>query len=123
MDEKPAITRYFDAMREHGASDLHLKVGSPPAIRVHAELKPLTDEVLTEERIHELIGGVASSTQQETYERTGNLDFAYSTAEGRYRINVFRQRGHTSVAVRLVHRLREHSTLLKSLWIPMHPLV
>ena len=105
MDEKPEITRYFDAMRQRGASDLHLKVGSPPVIRVHGDLQPLSDEVMTEERIRKLVDGVAGKLMRERYDPTGNLDFAYSTDEGRYRIDVFRQRGRPSVAVRLVHRL------------------
>ena len=105
MDTKPAIARYLEIMQKQGASDLHLKVGSRPSIRVHAELQPLDDEVLTEARIRELVGSIAGEQQLETYERTGNLDFAYGTDVGRYRLNVFRQRGHTSVAVRLVHRL------------------
>ena len=99
------MTNYFEVMQQQGASDLHLKVGSPPTVRVHAELKPLSDEVLTEDRIRELLGGIASESQQEDYKRAGNLDFAYSRADARFRINVFRQRGNTSVAVRLVHRL------------------
>jgi len=105
VDTKPAMTQYFETMQKQGASDLHLKVGSPPSVRVHAELTPLDDEVLTEERIRELVGDIASDRQMETFEHTGNLDFAYGTAVSRFRINVFRQRGHTSVAVRLVHRL------------------
>ena len=105
MTEKLAMRSYFDAMREQGASDLHLKVGSPATLRVHAELRPLNDEVLTEERIRELLEGIVSKTQKEDYERAGNLDFAYSTPDARFRINVFQQRGNTSIAVRLVHRL------------------
>jgi len=105
VDDKPAIVKYFDAMGQHGASDLHLKVGSSPVMRVHAELTHLGDEVLTEQRIRKLIDEIASDSQRQSYEQSGNLDFAYSTEAGRFRINVFRQRGHTSVAVRLVHRL------------------
>ena len=105
MADQPAMTKYFDAMKARGASDLHLKVGSPPAIRVHGDLQPLADETMTEERILSLLEGVATARQLETYRTLGNLDFAYSTAEARFRLNVFRQRGHTSMAVRLVHRL------------------
>jgi len=103
--EKPAIAKYFDVMRKRGASDLHLKVGSPPSVRVHGDLEPLEDETMTEERILGLLEGIATPRQLESYHATGNLDFAFGTADARFRLNVFRQRGHTSVAVRLVHRL------------------
>jgi twitching motility protein PilT len=105
VDGKPEITRYFDAMGKRGASDLHFKAGSKPMLRIHGELQPLSDEIMTEERIRKLMDGIAAPMMKERFEPTGNLDFAYSTDEARYRVDVFRQRGRTSVAVRLVHRL------------------
>jgi len=105
VDETPSIMTYLDAMRERGASDLHLKVGAPPVVRVHGDLTPLDAETLSEARIGALLAEITTEAQRTTYAQTGNLDFAHSTAEGRFRLNVFRQRGHTSVAVRLVHRL------------------
>jgi twitching motility protein PilT len=101
----PAITKLFDAMRQRGASDLHLKVGSKPVIRVHGDLAAMDGEALTEERIRSFLGEITTDAQRDVFDRTGNLDFAYSTADGRYRLNVFRQRGFTSVAARLVHHL------------------
>jgi twitching motility protein PilT len=102
---KPAITTFLDEMRQRGASDLHLKVGSSPVIRVHGDLVPLGGETLTEERMRELLGGLVTDSQLRRYEAEGNLDFAHSEESGRYRVNVFRQRGSTSVAIRLVKRL------------------
>jgi twitching motility protein PilT len=102
---RPDIAAYLVEMQKRGASDLHLKVGSPPVIRVHGDLQTLPGEPFTEERIRELIAGVASEAQRAVYDQTGNLDFAYGLPESRFRLNVFRQRGNTSVAVRLVHRL------------------
>jgi twitching motility protein PilT len=102
---KPAITEFFDAMMARGASDLHFKAGSPPMVRVHGDLEPLSAEPLSEEQIHALLDGVASPAQTALFREKGNLDFAVGTPEGRFRLNVFRQRGHTSVAVRVVHRL------------------
>jgi len=105
VSDAPTITTYFDAMRERGASDLHLKVGGPPVVRVHGELVALSEETLTEERIQALLAPVTTEAQRRTYETTGNLDFAHGMSDGRFRLNVYRQRGHTSVAARLVHRL------------------
>ena len=102
---EPAITTFLDEMKKRGASDLHLKAGSPPMLRVHGDLQPLSAETFDEDRILALVRGVASEKQMNLYLETGNLDFAVGTPEGRFRLNVFRQRGHTSVAVRYVHRL------------------
>ena len=105
MDEKPEITRYFDTMGKHGASDLHLKAGSRAMLRIHGDLEPLGDEILTEERIRKLMDDIAGPLMKERFDPTGNLDFAYSTDAARYRLDVFRQRGRTSVAIRQVHQL------------------
>ncbi len=105
MGATPALMPFFHDMIGRGASDLHLKAGSPPMLRVHGDLEPLRPEPLDEGRILALIGGVATPRQMEHYEETGNLDFAVGTPAGRFRLNVFRQRGHTSVAIRVVHRL------------------
>jgi twitching motility protein PilT len=105
LGTRPEITAFLDEMQKRGASDLHFKAGSPAVIRVHGDLQPLGSELLTQERITELVAGIASKSQLDAFETSGNIDFAYSTAAARFRIDVFRQRGCTSVAIRLVHRL------------------
>ena len=82
-------------MIERGASDLHLKVGSPPAIRVNGKLVLLKEIApLTPEQTAVLARGVMDDTQKLHLDSTRETDFAYSLpGVGRFRFNVFRQRG------------------------------
>ncbi len=105
MSATPELQRLLDAMTRRGASDLHLKSGAAPLVRVHGDLEPLEAGPLSEEIVLALVAGVASTSQMQAYRETGNLDFAVGTPSGRFRINVFRQRGLTSVAVRYVRPL------------------
>ena len=105
MSASPQMTEFLDAMVARGASDMHFKAGSPPMVRVHGDLERLRPELLSEEQVLALLGSVASPEQMAHYRETGNLDFAVGTVESRFRLNVFRQRGHTSVAIRVVHKL------------------
>lgn len=50
QDKEPEIEKWFRAAIKAGASDLHLKVGMPPKMRIHGKLKNTTGEVLTERR-------------------------------------------------------------------------
>jgi len=90
-------------IRLHG-SDLHLKVNAPPVIRIDGALRPTDGPKLTEQMVQTLIFPLLRDHQREDYVRTGDLDMSYGLpGEGRFRINVFRQRGFTSVAIRKVN--------------------
>ena len=101
------LARYLRMMSDRNASDLHFKAGARPAIRVHSELAGLEGEpIMTDESITRLFYPLFTERQRAQYEERGSLDIGLTLAEaGRFRINVFRQRGVTSVAVRRVHRL------------------
>jgi twitching motility protein PilT len=90
---------------EHGGSDLHLKVPSPPVVRVDGSmnpvdgLAPLTPED-TERAVHEMLGDPAKLQE---FNDEGEVDFAYSIPGlARFRCNAFRQRGSVSVVVRAI---------------------
>jgi twitching motility protein PilT len=84
-------------------SDLHLSVGSPPVIRVHGGLVPLSYEVLTPAKTQEIIYAIISDDNVIRFERTRELDFAYSLAGvARFRVNVHRQRGSVGAVFRVV---------------------
>lgn len=90
-------------MIEVEASDLHLKVGSPPVMRIDGELHPTSLPMLlpndTEEYAHSIFTQRAASEFREMNE----ADFAYGKPElGRFRVNVFRQRGSVSLVLRRV---------------------
>ena len=104
-DEKnpPEIEKLFRVVIKADASDLHLKVGAPPKIRVHSKLKNTTGDPLTESKIEQLAFEIMSEDQKQFFMRSGALDFAYSVGDmDRFRINVFRQRSYVSMAARRI---------------------
>jgi len=90
---------------EAGASDVHLKVGRPPAFRLDGDVTPLDDAPLDDADLDDALRTVTASTPQryEQFVETGDLDLAY-TSDGlpRFRVNAFRQRGAVSFAFRLI---------------------
>jgi twitching motility protein PilT len=99
----PEIEKLFRAVIKADASDLHLKVGVPPKIRIHSKLKNTTGEPLTEDVIENYVFEIMSNEQKEFFLHHGALDFAYSVGEmDRFRINVFRQRSYVSMAARRI---------------------
>ncbi len=85
------------------ASDLHIKADSPPVMRVDGGLSVLEGEPLTSEHTKDYAASLMSDRQIRRFSETNEIDFAYSApAIGRFRVNVFRQRGSISIAVRQV---------------------
>jgi twitching motility protein PilT len=100
----PELNKLFKAAIKMRASDFHLKVGQPPKLRLFGELKKTTGEIMTPERIEELVFGILSPAQKETFLEHGTLDFAHEIeGEHRFRTNIFRQRGMISLAARRVN--------------------
>lgn len=88
---------------DSGASDLHLTVNSPPVLRVNGELVKMDLSRLDLDSILELITGIMTPEQIEKFTDVGELDFSYSFhGLGRFRINVYKQRGVPSLAARSI---------------------
>ncbi len=103
VQNPPEIEKLFRAVIKADASDLHLKVGVPPKIRIHSRLKNTTGDPLTEDKVEQLCFEIMSKDQKEFFMHHGALDFAYSVGEmDRFRINVFRQRSYISMAARRI---------------------
>jgi twitching motility protein PilT len=103
-EHEPELNKFFKAAIKTRASDLHLKVGQPPKLRLFGELKNTTGEVITAQRIEELVYGILSPAQKESFLEHGTLDFAHEIeGEHRFRTNIFRQRGLISLAARRVN--------------------
>jgi len=85
-----------------GGSDLHVKVGAPPKIReATGALVPLERGPLTQDYTAAIARRIIPPDRRERFEAAGEVDFAYSAAGvGRFRANVFRQRGTTSLVLR-----------------------
>jgi twitching motility protein PilT len=85
------------------ASDLHLKVGMSPVMRISSKLKKTTGEVMTEQKIEELVFEIMSPKQRQYFMENGALDFAYQVGTtDRFRINAFRQRNFMSMSSRRI---------------------
>ncbi len=87
-----------------GVSDLHLKVGSPPVLRVEGELRRLDGfDKLTPEDTQAYAEEILTSRAAADFKAYGAADFAYGKQDlGRFRVNAFRQRGSVSLVLRRV---------------------
>src|SRR5215204_5906185 len=91
-------------MTDLGGSDLHLKVGARPAVRVRGLLTPLeSHEVLRPEDTQEILGQMIPENLMGEFEAEGEADFSYAVpGSGRFRVNAFRQRGSVSIVMRFI---------------------
>ena len=87
-----------------GASDIHLKAGLPPMFRIDGSLVPLKDaQRLPPEMISKMASGIMNTFQREKYSQYNELDMAYGVPGlGRFRVNVFQQRGTTGMVLRVI---------------------
>ncbi|MFM7321217.1 MAG: type IV pilus twitching motility protein PilT [Armatimonadota bacterium] len=85
------------------ASDVHIAVDLPPMARIDGKLGPLPWDTVTSREAQRLVYDILYSDQIERFERTRELDFSYGVpGVGRFRFNVFRQRGNVGVAMRAI---------------------
>src|SRR5215472_16414407 len=83
---------------ENKSSDLHLKVGNHPYLRIDGLLTPLTPE-----EILSMAFSMMTNRQKQKFKETAELDMAYGVAGlGRFRVNVFQQRGNVGMVLRVI---------------------
>ncbi|MEZ7891527.1 MAG: type IV pilus twitching motility protein PilT [Candidatus Wallbacteria bacterium] len=88
---------------DNEASDLHLTVGTPPVIRVDGDLIPTDLDVLTPMDTRSLVYNMLTAEQQKEFEEKHELDISYSVhGFGRFRVNIYRQRGCIGAAFRVI---------------------
>ena len=89
---------------EKGASDLHLKVGSYPMARINGLLTAVNDEkLLDHEDLVEMAASIMSTAQRQKFKDAQEVDLAYSVGGlGRFRCNVFQQRGTIGIVLRVI---------------------
>jgi twitching motility protein PilT len=87
-----------------GASDIHLKAGLPPMFRVDGSLVPLKDgKRLPPEEVARMAFGIMNEFQKEKFKNTNEVDLAYGVPGlGRFRVNVFQQRGTIGGVLRVI---------------------
>lgn len=102
------------AAAQMGASDIHLVCGLPVRFRIHGSLRNYSDDILSHEYCEKYARQLAGNDIQ-AIENGGELDLARSIGGTRVRINLYRQQGHISAAIRL---LSDNIPELQSLGLP-----
>lgn len=89
--------------KENKASDVHITVGLPPKMRINGILVDMDYPRLLPPDTEAVISTMMSDTRLQQFEELGEIDFSYSIPQiGRYRVNVFHQRGSMAASIRLV---------------------
>lgn len=98
------VNELLKAAHSQGASDLHLKVGTNPILRINGELTPLsTESRLSQEDTLKIAFSVMSPGQREVFKKKNDIDLAYSVPGlGRFRCNIFIQRGTIGLVFRVI---------------------
>ena len=97
------LTPYLRMMAEKNASDLFFTVGAPPNIKIDGETAPLKEPALKPEQVRDLAYSIMSEKQQKEFEATMEMNLAIGMpGTGRYRVNVYRQRGDVAFALRYI---------------------
>jgi twitching motility protein PilT len=102
---EPEVNKLFRMVMKHEASDLHLKVGLPPMMRLRGSIVKVNAPPLTQEMMERLLFPSLDARQRGILDETGGIDFAYVVGndECRFRVNLFKQRGKLSLVARRVN--------------------
>lgn len=88
---------------EEDASDIHISVGAPPSLRLRGALVKLESPPLTPEDTEALARAITSESNLDRVTTEGGVDFGFSFREAdRFRVSVFRQKGHLGIVLRLI---------------------
>src|SRR3954447_2878859 len=96
-----------------GASDIHLKPGAPVVFRIQREICPVEAPPPSDEWLGRIITAIAPPHLQQRLQSDREVDFAYHPEGiGRFRVNVYQQRGHFVMALRVVRmKIRDFAEL------------
>nr|WP_132849051.1 type IV pilus twitching motility protein PilT [Serpentinicella alkaliphila] len=98
------IYELMDKTMESKSSDLHITVGVPPTIRINGQLVPIGETKLIAQDTDIIAKQLLNEEQQKRLEEKGELDLSISTpGRGRFRVNVYKQRGSYTIAMRVIH--------------------
>lgn len=97
------ITAYLQLMVERDASDLFFSAGAPVNIKLQGESRPVGNNPLGPGDVHDLAWSIMNDDQIAAFERDLELNMAINvTRLGRFRVNVYRQRGETAMVIRYI---------------------
>ncbi len=97
------IDRILETCIRRDGSDIHLTVGRPPVLRVHGRLRSLETKVLEPDDTVSLMKAITPDRNQQEIQEEGGTDFGFAFGnQGRFRVSVFRQKGHLTLVLRLI---------------------
>ena len=124
QESKP-VDKYFRALVNSEGSDLHMKVGKPPIVRVNGTLKELNRGPIEVEEMARLLFPMMNERTRDIFDEEGGADFAYTVdvdgVNWRFRVNMLQQLGKIGLVAR---RVNNHIPNFEGLYLPeaMEPL-
>lgn len=110
------ITPFFKMMMERNASDLFFSAGAPPHLKLEGQIVPIGQVPLKALQLDEIAQSIMNDDQRREFEANLELNMAVSMENiGRFRINVFRQRGQIGIVVRYI---TQHIPDIETLGLP-----
>jgi twitching motility protein PilT len=105
VKKEPEVNKLFRMVMKHEASDLHLKVGQPPMMRLRGDIRRMDMRPLTQEDMERLLLTQLSPRLRKILDDEGGVDFSYVVGadECRFRVSLFKQRGRLSLVSRRVN--------------------
>src|SRR6478752_10057415 len=107
LPNEPEANKLFRMVMKYKGSDLHLKVGFPPSMRLAGVLRQMQLPVLTPADMERFMYPLLSPRQRGILDEEGGVDFAHIVFDGeletRFRVNLFKQRGRLSLVARRVN--------------------
>jgi twitching motility protein PilU len=119
-DQEPgqrlSIKQLLMVMAKKDASDLYITAGMPPAYRIHGSVYPLKQEALNSVQCEQIANAAMSEKQRATFSATMEMNLALSYPDlGRFRVNIFRQRGSIGMVIR---QIKTQVPTLEALGLP-----
>jgi twitching motility protein PilU len=97
------LTPLFKLMAEKQASDLFISAGAPVSIKILGIIMPVNQQIIDPETSRKIAYEIMSDKQIKEFEETMEMNFAQVVPDiGRFRVNVFRQRGHVAMVIRFL---------------------
>src|SRR5437588_1335947 len=102
---EPEVNKLFRMVMKHEGSDLHLKVGQPPMMRLRGDIRRADMRPLTAEDMERLLLPLLDGKRRKVLDEEGGVDYSYVVGqdECRFRVSLFRQRGRYSLVARRVN--------------------
>ncbi|MES9870686.1 MAG: PilT/PilU family type 4a pilus ATPase [Sedimenticola sp.] len=101
-----SLNDFLRLMVEHEASDLFFSPGSPLHIKIDGKIQPVNDEHLSAEGVEQLAQAIMDEEQRASFARKPEMNLGLSLPGlGRFRVNIFRQRGVVAIVVRFLNEL------------------